>query len=604
MRCLSMLALLVTAPAHAVDLDLVIEAWTATTAGAGGEDGQDSAEDVAIDGLGNIIAVGHIDGMSGHEDNGLVIRYLPDGTVDLQFAVDQGPIAPPKFTSQDQLFGVTATAADGFAISGTLSEDDNTGGIAQSYYLAMYDSYGVMTWDDTFIDGLDSSTQVAEAITTMPSDDLFVGGWTTRVADAGRWAAFTYDDLLGFPGLPMRDNFSTLQFEPDRILDVGVDTLSALYMVGIVGVSGSPGSPTNNSDGYIRKVDSYGVLLWEEAFAGVSLLEDAFTGIVVDSNEDVIAVGYENNGSNNVAGADDDWLIVKYAEGGNLFAGDRLWTVRWESASGASERATSVAIDDNDDVLVAGYAIDAASGLQVWKVVKFANIDGQVLQEWTGPVHSGDAWINGIAVQGEGFAMAGVIPSGTDADDFAVGFREPDTDADGFSDSVDFCENDPEKWLDGGFCGCDISDADTDSDGFLDCDEECDADPLKQDPGLCGCDRDDGDRDGDGVEDCNDNCPDDPDKVNFGVCGCGAPDTDSDGDGVLGCNDVCANTPPGVEVDEFGCEPGVIDPPTDDAADGTGTTDDDGGCGCASTPTPAGALALLPAVSILLRRRR
>jgi MYXO-CTERM domain-containing protein len=299
---------------------------------------------------------------------------------------------------------------------------------------------------------------------------------------------------------------------------------------------------------------------------------------------------------------------MRFSGAGDPYGGPEvLWSRTYASAALASEGATALVLDENQDLLVGGWAIDLATGLERWRIAKLDTAYGDEVQEWLGAVRGGNSRLNGLAVRDGRVAMAGFVDDGKgEAADYATTFLDFDLDEDGVADVVDACPSDPEKSLDSGVCGCGIPDNDTDLDGVLNCLEECDSDPTKTEPIQCpNCDDDESDPDGDGVANCIDDCDDDPDKTAPGVCGCGAPDSDSDGDGVLGCDDACSNTPPGTDVDEFGC-PLPVDtgtPGTTTATDGA--DDKGGGCGCAGAPrAPGGALALALALGVLLVRRR
>ncbi|MEZ4238652.1 MAG: MYXO-CTERM sorting domain-containing protein [Myxococcota bacterium] len=349
--------------------------------------------------------------------------------------------------------------------------------------------------------------------------------------------------------------------------------------------------------------------MWSATVAGAQDLDDQFLGVAIDGlTRDVVAVGYLNAGDDNSVLQDLDWVVYRYDEldlDGNQ-APDVVWTATYESAPGASEAATSVAIDTNGDVLVGGWTIDAVTALRRWRVARLSAYDGTLVDEWIGPAWLGDAWVTGVAVVGGRVAISGVIDDGT-GPDFAVTLLDQDLDEDGVADAVDACPDDPDKAADTGVCGCNVPDVDTDGDGAYNCQEDCPSDPGKTEPGICGCGEPDDDTDLDGTFDCDDRCPENPDKADdVGECGCDAPDNDTDGDGVVGCRDACSNTPPGVAVDSFGCPLDGTTDETGDTGPDTPPTEDGGGKGCGCDAAPGGGalgeLLLLPL--LLVRRRR
>jgi outer membrane protein OmpA-like peptidoglycan-associated protein len=106
--------------------------------------------------------------------------------------------------------------------------------------------------------------------------------------------------------------------------------------------------------------------------------------------------------------------------------------------------------------------------------------------------------------------------------------NDPDTDGDGYKDSIDKCVNVPGVAPD----GCPLAEEpDTDGDGFKDSVDAC-VDVPGTEPDGCP------DTDGDGFKDNVDKCP----QV-AGIAPDGCPPPDTDGDGILDPNDKCVQEP-------------------------------------------------------------
>ena len=129
-----------------------------------------------------------------------------------------------------------------------------------------------------------------------------------------------------------------------------------MIVVGVRGVSGCSGCLNNNLDWHVRKYDATGTLLWEDTYSGAANLYDYAYRVAVDSENNPIVVGYTNKGTDNSTNANYDWIMIKYAADGVSGAGQRLWTYTYESAPGQSEVSYAVAMDENDNVIVGGYA--------------------------------------------------------------------------------------------------------------------------------------------------------------------------------------------------------------------------------------------------------
>ncbi len=594
---------LVATTAQAVDLPTMVPQWSVDHAGAGGSDGDDQARDVAIDDEGGLIVAGWVDGEADHGDDATVLHYLPeDGSSDWSITRDEGPIDGLLKPSSDDRFTDVAVTSDGdFLLAGTLSGDDQ---YLQRWWVSHWFADHTEDWEHIYTDGLSSADQAAHGVAV--TDDLFyASGWSFRSpAVRGQWVSFTYDPDTGATTAPFGPAASyhdedAITAAPDQAEAVAVHTDGSIAVVGAIGIAGDTPDDAD-TDWHVRMFDAGGVLMWEHTWDGPAGLEDRAMAVQFDPFGDLYVAGYHNTGSDNGAGADRDWLLIKYAGEGDYGEPVILHDISFETAEGADEAAYALVLDNADDPLVAGY-VQSKDGRAVWHVEQFAGYDLAPLGGVTLDDTEGAIW--GIDYRDDHVAVCGTAFNGLD-DDWRTTRIEPDSDGDGLGDSLDECPDDPEK-TEPGICGCNIPDVDSDEDGTLDCDDLCPDDPEKIDPENCGCNEPEIDSDGDGEEDCVDQCPDDPTKITPGECGCNDPDEDSDGDGVLNCNDACPDTPPGTEVRDDGCtddEVVILDTgtPAVDTADAKSESE---GCGCA-TSTPSPSWALLPLLLVGLRRRR
>ncbi len=196
-------------------------------------------------------------------------------------------------------------------------------------------------------------------------------------------------------------------------------------------------------------------------------------------------------------------------------------------------------------------------------------------------VGSGDeAMVSDDAVMVTGGATVAVLPGGgpsTVAEPPAGGKDadpDQDTDGDGITDDIDFCDERPEDY--DGFEDIDgCPDLDNDSDNILDGDDECPnlAETVNQFEGSDGCPDDapgeplDEDPDRDEILGDADQCPNEAEDINGFEDSDGCPEggPDPDGDGILGAADHCryeAETENGFE-DSDGCPDEVPNPDPD-----------------------------------------
>lgn len=613
----SLMVLWAGAPAGAVELTELVEAWTLTTNGLNGSTGEDRAAGIAFDKAGNILAVGWLDGAVDHGTDGYVVQYAQDGSVTWSMVADVGAIDATRTSSDDKYHAIALDAqSDEIALCGRKGQEPPLF-LADGRYLV--EAYGpaagavpALTWDIAYTDGTAANSPQNDCFgVAQTTENVWTVGWGfNHPSKAGHWFSNVLDADDARILEQETSEFTAWEAVPDIARAAAANALLDDYVVvgesGVTGLVG-PEYVDNDTDFHVRyylydaKYEAL-TLSWEDTQDYGGLLDSA-AAVAIDSlnGGDLVVAGWVNAGGDNADLRDDDWFVVKYdKDGDGLGAALPVWTARYESDTGASERATAVAVDQLGDVFVAGTMIDPLTGLSRWRIGKYDGDTGAELDEWLGVVGSGDSVPYAIAIRNEELAIAGSVANG-DAADFAVAFLDSDYDLDGVADAVDGCSADPNK-SDPGVCGCGILDQDTDADGVFNCIDGCPSDVNKTDPGLCGCEVSDADTDIDGTPDCDDNCDTDPEKVDWGICGCNAPDTDSDGDGVVGCHDACSNTPAGTPVDEFGC-------PREDTTIDTGTGKDGGGgggpgCGCNSPGAPTSALLALGALALVRRRRR
>jgi hypothetical protein len=111
-------------------------------------------------------------------------------------------------------------------------------------------------------------------------------------------------------------------------------------------------------DVLVQKYTSAGVLVWSNTYAGAFGGDDEALSVAVDTAGNVIAVGYEDNGS------DFDFWIGKYDTNGNV-----LWTRRIDTL-GQDDYARGVTTDASNNIFFTGASTTTSKGydLQIYKL--------------------------------------------------------------------------------------------------------------------------------------------------------------------------------------------------------------------------------------------
>jgi len=599
--------LLLVGNAQAVDLDEFDDAFTFTLEGEAGNDGVDSALDVAIDENGFLVAAGYLDGTAGHEDNGKVVALSPEGFVLWEIDYDNG-VSDASQGSNDRVEAISIEPTSGaYAWCGTLG-GAGVGSAPRQWYW-------VEGWDKNPKDPTDTSLPpvprfdaqlfrlgdsdsvlnrcfgVKHATQTDDGDLVHTVGWGQGSAPSdGQWVVRRYTSGGTFDAMVLADIGTTPNI--DRAFDVAVKDGAGDFLV-----AGTGQAPLDVQSWHVRFYE-YGSLVprWSHVVPSANGGDArAVAAVYDDSRNRIYVAGTIDNGD--AKGSDKEWLVVAYNEAGDGVYADIHRQYRFGDGNGVDDEAVGIAIDENGDVVVGGTQRDPATGLATWRVTVLSVNTFAERSVWDGPTYGGDAVLQGLTFRDERIGLAGWIDEGKgQGPDFAAALLELDTDGDGTTDTIDACPEDPGKAETAGVCGCGQPDADGDGDGLLNCEDGCPGDPNKDDPGECGCGQPDVDGDGDGTLNCDDFCPQDPNKVAVGECGCGTPDDDQDGDGVVRCRDACPDTAEGQAVNDFGCD--AEDEPDDDMTDGGGE-----GCGC-QTPSPASGWVLIGLALLGWRSRR
>ncbi len=320
----------------------------------------DAGYGVAIDSNGNVIVAGYRRTSNPAEyNNSYAVKYDSLGNYVCEISVS-GPVGANA--ASDGFNGVTVDSQDNIVLAGTISGTFSD----PSYYLnAMYLNKYAPDCDPVWAQPVmyqyqpgSSTWQDAQSVVVGALDNIYITGRTFDWGTQGDWITLKYNSAgVLQSGFPILYNFSNSLNYQDYAFDVAVDSLGNIIVVGVRGVSDCGGTScvTNNLDWHVRKYNASGTtLIWEDTYSGGANLYDYAYRVTVDSQDNPIVAGYTNKGTNNTTNADFDWLVIKYAANGVALAGQRVWQKTFESASGKSEAAYAVAVNENDNVIVGG----------------------------------------------------------------------------------------------------------------------------------------------------------------------------------------------------------------------------------------------------------
>ncbi len=208
---------------------------------------------------------------------------------------------------------------------------------------------------------------------------------------------------------------------------VAIDNSNNILVVGYTDGS-LEGTNAGGQDAFIRKYSNTGNVLWTDQF-GTSSFDQALAVAIADNTSAVVVVGYTRGsleGTNTSPGVD-DVFVRKYDNSGNV-----LWTDQFGTSS--SDQALAVAVDSDYNILVAGQTFGSLSGSNFGNgdaFVRKYNSAGNAL--WTKQFGSfGSDSANGVAIDSNdqivvaGHTQGGLARSNLGLQDAFV--RQYDTD--------------------------------------------------------------------------------------------------------------------------------------------------------------------------------
>jgi hypothetical protein len=132
---------------------------------------------------------------------------------------------------------------------------------------------------------------------------------------------------------------------------------------------------------------------WVQRYAGPGNADDRAASMALDGNDNVIVTGYSQS---DASASSADYITVKYSS-----TGVPLWTNRYDGPGGASDRATAVAVDGSGNVLVTGSSA-GSSGFSDYATIKYSATGVPLwTNRYNGPENSDDD-ATALAVDGNG----------------------------------------------------------------------------------------------------------------------------------------------------------------------------------------------------------
>jgi hypothetical protein len=223
-------------------------------------------------------------------------------------------------------------------------------------FIAKYRADGVPLWVRTFGD---ASDQFGTAVGTDAAGNIYVTGYYFGTVDFGGGALTSnaWDAMVakytpsGAHVWSKRMGGSSYDMGQAIAVDAQGNVIVGGQFASTADFGGGPLTSAGGYDGFVVKYDTNGVHQWSRRMGGAAL--DTVTGMGVDANGNVTAVGYFA-GTSNFGGADltsagsNDVFVVRLTA-----AGGHAWSNRYGDAD--DQRAYAAAVDPAGNVALTGY---------------------------------------------------------------------------------------------------------------------------------------------------------------------------------------------------------------------------------------------------------
>lgn len=251
---------------------------------------------------------------------------------------------------------------------------------------------GTEIWTRTY-NGTANGADVAVDVVVDGGGSVFVAGYVTQnTTSIDGWARkFDADGGVLWTDTP----FDPDAGEIDQGRGIAIDSSGNVVYCGYVT------APSTGEDMFVRKADANGNELWTSIVPGnpANSYPDWCRDVTIDANDGVFAAGLATVG----ATGNDNVLVA--LDGGS---GDALWSVTYSGPGNPSnDQFNSVALTSDGRIVVAGSAYEASDDLDAI-VQLYGSTGGAPLWQWTyGPSPLMTDTIEDVAADGDGILLVG-----------------------------------------------------------------------------------------------------------------------------------------------------------------------------------------------------
>jgi uncharacterized delta-60 repeat protein len=360
-----------------------IRQWIARYNGPG--DGYDQANDLTVDGSGNVYVTGrsHTAGGWGGNYDFATLKYNPAG-IQQWVARYNGP-----GNSLDYARDLAVDVAGNVYVTGASDGPDTQ----TDYATIKYGAAGEQKWIARY-NGTGNELDYAQAVKVDQAGNVYVTGQSEGVGTRRDYVTIKYNANGAQLWLARYNAPGNL---PDTPVAMEVDRAGNVYVTGSAYHTSSGVDP----DYTTIKYNAAGVEQWVARYNGPKNSVDEPVGLAVDGAGNVYVAGYGSSAGTSSPGPGNpsgDYTTIKYNA-----AGVQQWMAQYNGPANSTDNPAAVAIDKFGNVYVTGQSWDPATYYDLATVKYNERGVAQWVARYNGAENSSD-FAKGLAVDAAGNA--------------------------------------------------------------------------------------------------------------------------------------------------------------------------------------------------------